>query len=319
MKYVQLGEQKASAIGLGLWQFGERQWASDGRAEAERIIRRALDLGVNFFDTAEIYGDGRSEEVLGAALGPRRSEAIIATKVSPRHATRGGVLAAAERSLRRLGTETIDLYQLHWPARVIPLSRTMKGMADLIGAGKIRQVGVSNFSLRLWGRASAALGRPVVSDQVQLNLLHQDATSDLVPYAADEGRVVIAYSPLAQGLLGGRYGPDRRPADFRASSALFSSENLQRLAPLRLELDNVGRAHASTPAQVSLAWLLHLRPVIAIPGASSMEQLEANVAAADIELSDEEWRRLADAGAAASPRSPRRRLRRLVGRILEGL
>ena len=153
MKYVQLGNRSASAIGLGTWQFGSKGWGYGrdfGLEEASRIIHRASELGINFFDTAEMYGGGQSEEILGEALGARREEAIIATKVSPHHLTRRGVRHAAQRSLQRLGTDRIDLYQVHWPNPVIPLSWTMQGMRNLLDAGVIEQVGVSNFGLRPW-------------------------------------------------------------------------------------------------------------------------------------------------------------------------
>jgi aryl-alcohol dehydrogenase-like predicted oxidoreductase len=145
---------------------------------------------------------------------------------------------------------------------------------------------VSNYSLRRWRQADAALGRPVVSNQVQLSLARPEALDDLVPFAEREGRVVMAWSPLAQGLLGGRYGPDHRPGGVRAVNPLFGSENLRRVQPLLSTLREVAAAHDAAPAQVALAWLLGLPRVVVIPGASSVEQLEFNVAAAELRLDE---------------------------------
>ena len=143
MKYVELGGREASVIGLGLSQFGSPLWGwgSDGfgEDEAHRIVGRALDLGINVFDTAEHYSGGRSEEVLGSALAERRAEAIVATKISGNHLTYRGVLAAAERSLARLGTETIELYQIHWPNRFLPIGWSMRAMRELQGRGQDRR------------------------------------------------------------------------------------------------------------------------------------------------------------------------------------
>lgn len=319
MKHLAIGQRKASAIGLGLWQFGSREWGWGqdlGEAAARQVVRRALDVGINFFDTAELYGNGRSEEILSIALGSRRDEAIIATKVSPIHATRRGVVRAAKRSLSRLGADTIDLYQVHWPNRLVPLAWTMRGMRDLLESGQVREVGVSNFSLPLWRKAESALGRPVVSNQVQLHLLDRRPMDELVPHAQREGRLIIAYSPLAQGLLGGRYDGNNLPKDFRSADPLFSGATFEKVAPLLEELKSVARRHGATPAQIALAWLLHVPGVIAIPGARTEEQVEANAAAADIDISTDDWERLASTARAVQPRIGRSRLKRIAAWVL---
>ena len=297
MKYVQLGDRLVSAIGLGTWQFGTRGWGWGRDLDTEgalRIVRRAVDLGITFFDSAEIYGQGRSEEILGEALRGHREETFIATKVFPNHLTRRGVVQAAQRSLRRLGTEAIDLYQVHFPNPLIPLSQTMRGMRELVNAGLIRQVGVSNFGLNRWQRAERILGSAVISNQVHYHLLKWKPMDTLLPYAHQQGRVVIAYSPLAQGVLAGTYRPGNSPGGVRARNALLAPRNLRRLEPFMESLGSVARAHGATPAQIGLAWLLHDSHVIAIPGAKSVEQVEANAAAADIALSNAEWEQLRD-------------------------
>ena len=160
----------------------------------------------------------------------------------------------------------------------------MPGMRDLLDSGDIGAAGVSNYSLARWRKADAALGRPVISNQVHFSLAHAGALEDLVPFAERENRIVIAYSPLAQGLLGGKYGLDNRPGGVRAVNPLFGTENLRRVEPLLQTLRDVATEVDAKPAQVALAWLISLPGVVAIPGASSVEQLEFNVAAADIEL-----------------------------------
>jgi len=187
-------------------------------------------------------------------------------------------------SAQRLQLGRIPLYQIHQSNPVVPDSVIMPGMRDLLDSGRIGAVGVSNYSLERWRKADAALGRPVISNQVEFSLAHPRALDDLVPFAERENRIVIAYSPLAQGLLGGRYGPDNRPGGVRALNSLFGSENLRRVEPLLQTLRDVASQTGTKPAQVALAWLISLPNVVAIPGASSVEQLEFNVAAADIEL-----------------------------------
>jgi aryl-alcohol dehydrogenase-like predicted oxidoreductase len=179
-------------------------------------------------------------------------------------------------------------------------------MRDLLDSGAIGAAGVSNYSLSRWHSADAALGRPVISNQVHFSLAHPGALDDLVPFAERENRVVIAYSPLAQGLLGGKYGVNNRPGGVRLINSLFGTENLRRIEPLLQTLRDVAAQVDAKPAQVALAWLISLPNVVAIPGASSVEQLEFNVAAADIELSAESRDALTDAARDFRPVSTRR-------------
>jgi aryl-alcohol dehydrogenase-like predicted oxidoreductase len=294
VRYVEAEGARVSVIGLGTWQFGSAEWGY-GREYAERtsleIVRRALDLGVNLVDTAEIYGFGRSETAVGRALAGRREQAFIATKLLPLLPARAIVRRRAGGSLRRLGTDHVDLYQLHWPNPVWPLDDTLAGLRDLLDAGTARHAGVSNYSLRLWRDAERRLGRPLLSNQVRFNLVDDAPLRDLVPHAAAEGRIVIAYSPLGQGLLSGRYGPGHPPGGgLRRLSPRF--RRLERVARLGEALREVGKPLGATASQVALAWLVRLPNVVAIPGASSVAQLEENAAAADLELSDDDDARL---------------------------
>jgi aryl-alcohol dehydrogenase-like predicted oxidoreductase len=202
-----------------------------------------------------------------------------------------GVASAA-----RLGTGRIDLYQVHTPNPLVPDGTTMAGMRRLRAAGVIGDVGVSNYPLRRWQAAERALGAPVRSNQVEYSLLERGPADELIPYAAERDRLVIAYSPLAQGALSGRYGPDRRPSGrLRQFNPMFRPENLKRMTPLLDVLREVGRAHDVTPAQAALAWAIRHPNVLAIPGASSVEQLEHNAAAADIALTADQYAALTDA------------------------
>ena len=203
-----------SRIGLGTWQFGSREWgygARYARGEAARIVDRALELGVTLFDTAEIYALGRSERILGRALASRREQAFIATKLFPLLPIAAVVERRGRASARRLGVERLDLYQVHWPSPVVADAATMRGMRALQAQGLVGEVGVSNYSLSRWQSAEAALGSRVLSNQVRYSLVERSAELELIPYARAKGRLVIAYSPLAQGFLSGQYDTDRLP------------------------------------------------------------------------------------------------------------
>ena len=236
-----------------------------------------------------------------AALGAARSEVVVASKIMPL-APFGPVIRQREgASAKRLQLSRIPLYQVHQPNPVVPDSVIMPGMRTLLNTGRIGAVGVSNYSLARWRQADEALGQPVVSNQVQFSLAQPKPLDDMVPFAESEDRMVMAYSPLAQGLLGGRYSVDQRPNDVRRINPLFGTENLRRVAPLLDRLRDVARAHDAKPAQVALAWLLSLPRVVVIPGASSVEQLEFNVAAADLELGPAERETLTEVAREFSP------------------
>jgi aryl-alcohol dehydrogenase-like predicted oxidoreductase len=323
MRYLDVDTPtKISKIGLGTWQFGSKEWGyGDGYAGsvARDIVRRAVDLGVTLFDTAEVYGLGRSERILGEALGERRESVFLATKILPILPVAPVVEQRAVASANRLGTRLLDLYQVHGPNPLVSDAATMRGMRALQRVGLVGEVGVSNYSLARWKAAEEALGTRVLSNQVRYSLADRAPEKDLLPFAAEADRVVIAYSPLAQGLLSGRYDRSNRPANrVRASNPLFLPENLDRANELIVVLREVADAHQATAAQVALAWVIRHPAVTAIPGASTVEQLESNVAAADIDLSDDEYAALSAAsdrfrpvtGRAAVPAIVRARLRR---------
>ncbi len=309
MRYLSAGidpeATRISRIGLGAWQFGSAEWGY-GRdyaaQEAHAIVRRALELGVTLFDTAEIYGFGRSERILGAAIGEDRESAFLATKIFPLLPVAPVVEQRAVASANRLGTRRLDLYQVHQPNPVVRDGTIMRGMRALQRVGLVGEVGVSNYSLDRWRAAEQALGSRVLSNQVRYNLVDRSPEQYLLPFAESTGHIVIAYSPLAQGLLSGKYDRDHRPANrVRASSPVFLPENLDRAGDLIATLREVADAHAAAPAQIALAWVIHHPAVVAIPGASSVGQLESNVAAADIDLTEDEYQALHAAAARFHP------------------
>jgi aryl-alcohol dehydrogenase-like predicted oxidoreductase len=300
VRYVEACGLRMSVIGLGAWQFGSPEWGWGSRfgpAEALAVVERARALGISLIDTAELYGRGDSERLLGRALADpaARRSVVLASKLTPTWPTRERVAAGCRGSLARLGSDRIDLYQVHWPNPLVPQRSTMAGMRTLQGGGLIGQVGVSNYGLRRWRAAEAALGAPVVSNQVRYSLLTRRPERRLLRYAAANGRVVIAYSPLAQGVLAARYTADTAPGGVRAGNLLFSAENLRRAGPVLDALRELAGAHRVTPAQVALAWVVSHPNVVAIPGATSVAQVETNAAAADLRLAPDELAHLTGA------------------------
>jgi aryl-alcohol dehydrogenase-like predicted oxidoreductase len=306
MRYVDIGTaKKISKIGLGAWQFGSREWGYGDRYAgevAQAIVGRALELGVTLFDTAEIYGFGRSERILGRALGENRESVFLATKIFPVLPVAPVVEQRAVASANRLGARKLDLYQVHQPNPLVRDGTIMRGMRALQRVGLVGEVGVSNYSLQRWRAAEDALGSRVLSNQVPYSLVARSPERDLLPFARSHGRIVLAYSPLAQGLLSGRYDRDNRPANrVRAANPLFLPGNLERAGELIAALREVASAHSATAAQIALAWVIRHPAVAAIPGASSVEQLERNVAAAEIDLTDDQYQALAAAAARFRP------------------
>jgi aryl-alcohol dehydrogenase-like predicted oxidoreductase len=293
VRYVEACGLRVSVIGLGAWQFGSPEWGwgtQFGPAEALAVVERARALGITLIDTAELYGHGESERLLGRALADpaARDQVVLASKVTPTWPTRDRVAAAARGSLARLGTDRLDLYQVHWPNPLVAQRSTMAGMRTLQAGGLVGQVGVSNYGLGRWQAAESALGGPVVSNQVRYSLLTRRPERRLLPHAAAADRLIVAYSPLAQGVLAARYTADTAPGGARARNLLFSAQNLHRAEPVLQALRELAAAHQATPAQVALAWVVHHPNVVAIPGARSVAQVEANAAAADLRLAPDE-------------------------------
>jgi len=254
MRNTQLpsGEQ-VPVLGLGTWHMGERP---EKRRDELDAIRFAVDNGMKLIDTAEMYGDGAAEELIGEALRGRRSDAFIVSKVLPHHATRRGTVAACEDSLRRLGTDYLDMYLLHWPGTV-PLEETLEAFDALLRAGKIRYWGVSNFDAPdMEELAALPGGDAVATNQVLYNLMRRGIEFDLAPWCRQRKLPIMAYSPLEQGRLLG--DP---------------------------ELLRVAAEHSATPAQIALRWVLRDDATIALPKAGTPGHVAQLRSALDIRLS----------------------------------
>ena len=298
---------RISPIGLGCWQFSGgqgligRYWPVLSQGAVRDIVESSLEAGVNWFDTAEAYGGGASEKALAAALralGRKPGEVVVATKWLPVLRTARSIPRTIDQRLEALGEYPIDLYQIHNPWSLSSLEAQLREMAALRKGGKIRAVGVSNFSAEQMRRAHRLLeseGVSLASNQVRYNLLDRAIEGNGVLEAARElGVTIIAYSPLAQGVLGGAYHEDpqrigERPG-MRKRLKAFRPEQLARTLPLVEELRRIGEAHGVSPAEVALAWLIraHGDTVVAIPGASSVEQARRNAAAMGLRLGDGE-------------------------------
>ncbi len=302
MKRVKLGKsrERVSAVGVGTWQWGSSAWGwnrSYRKADVFEAFDRALELGINLFDTAEAYGRGRSEALLGEALRGRRDEVFIATKVFPWRVTDGAMEKAADRSLRRLRIDAIDLYQLHFRFPLIPIGHVSRAMERLVRKGKVRYLGVSNLGVSALKRAREALAsEDIVSNQVHYNLVRRKPERGLLRYAREEGITLIAYSPLEQGLLTGKYDSASAPRDLiRSVNFRFSPGNLARAEPALDVLRRVAAERGVTPAQVALNWLMSSGASLPIPGAKRVSHIEDAAAAVGWKLTKAEGRDLEEA------------------------
>ncbi len=319
MQYRRMGDSdlEVSAIGFGAWEMGGTYGSIDEK-EAIAAVNRAIDLGVTLFDTARIYGfdpaannfdlatasgAGRSEELLGRALGARRKDILLVTKgaLSTRVGQKKGrdssyqaVVTDCEASLRSLGTEYVDLYLIHWPDIETPFEEPMRALNDLIAAGKTRYVGVSNFSAAQL-RECRALA-PIITNQVGYNLFDRRWEREMFATAKELGVSMMAYGPLAHGLLTGTFTTDMtfEPTDWRSrgvifGQALFQGENYRRNVAVVEELKGIAHRKGVSLPQLALAWVLANQQVcVALTGARKPSEIEDNVAALDITLSADE-------------------------------
>jgi aryl-alcohol dehydrogenase-like predicted oxidoreductase len=303
MRYLTVeGLPPVSKIGLGTMRFGEKTFSTD---LARALVKRALELGVTHFDTAENYGFGRSERLLGEALagegvtvgGDSPGDVVVTSKYSPLLPQASVLESHARASRDRLAVPYISLYLLHMPNPLAPRRAVAEGFRRAVGSGVIGATGVSNHSLSQWQAAEAAYAQPIVANEVMFNILRPKALAATIPWAAANNRMIIAASPLGQGILTGRYTPDSLPsasiATHRKFAMAFSAArptqaNLRRLSPLLEQLKQVAASHDAKVATVALAWAIAHDPVVVIPGASTVEQLEANAAAADLTLGADE-------------------------------
>ncbi len=283
---------EVSSIGLGAWSWGASQvWGYGkryGRKEVEEAWWRSIEMGVNFVDTASVYGNGESERIIGDLLKRTEEEIVVATKFFPLHLLSRSVRGAAERSLRRLDQKEVDLYQVHWPSPLMSLRGTMREMERLVREGKVRHIGVSNFNVKQLEAARSYLSREdVVSNQIQYSLVHREPErAGMVEHARKEGVTIIAYSPIAMGLLTGKYHVGNRPGGIRRFNRKFSKRGLRQVAPFLGALRDMSDPECGTLAQASLAWLLKDPNVVVIPGAKNPRQAEENAGAAACRINE---------------------------------
>ncbi len=282
-----------SPVVMGMWQAGKEMWAGIDDAEIKKSVRAAVDAGISAFDTAEMYGKGHSERILAAATAGIRDRVVLMTKVFSNHLQYDQVIAACHRSLKNLNTDVIDLYQIHWPAgsfgsRQVPIEETMRAMTDLKAQGKIRAVGVSNFS-RAQLEEAARYGR-IDSLQPPYSLLWRQAERDALPYCAANDITVLAYSPMAQGILAGRFGaaPTFEKGDHRRGHRLFQPDIYPQVLKAVEGLGPIARRRGVSLAQLALAWVLSHPDTCAIAGARSPAQAAENAGAMQVELSTSE-------------------------------
>jgi aryl-alcohol dehydrogenase-like predicted oxidoreductase len=310
MKQRQLRDLTVSAIGLGCMGMSEFYGPSD-EDESIATIHRALDLGVTFLDTSDMYGSGHNEELVGRAIAGRRDEVQLATKFAIRR--EGGqrridnspdwIREAIDGSLRRLGVERVDLYYMHRRSPEVPIEESVGAMAELVAAGKVAHLGLSEVNAETLRAANAV--HPIAALQSEWSLFTRELERDIVPTARELGVGIVPYSPLGRGELTGAVEISADD-DFRRSSPRFQKDNRERnLERVRRAIE-IAQEVGCTPAQLALAWLLHRGEDVApIPGTRRVSRLEENAAAADVELTDEQLRALEEAfppGATAGER-----------------
>lgn len=316
MNLRQLGssELHVSPVFFGAWALGGWYWGGSDDAQAIRAIHASIDAGVHCIDTAPVYGFGHSEEIVGRAIHDRRDRVILATKCGLRWDVEQGesyfkttyagttytifknlrkesIILECERSLRRLGTDVIDLYQCHWPDKTTPLEETMDAMLTLQQQGKIRTIGVSNFTPAMMEECLRYA--PLASDQPEYSLLNRGIEKDVVPFCQQHNIGLIIYKPIMQGLLTGKVTMERAFAagDFRGHNAWFKPENRARVLAALQAIQPVADAHKATLAQLVIAWTIRQPGITsAIVGARTPEQAVENARAAQITLNDEEDR-----------------------------
>ncbi|OKH37051.1 2,5-didehydrogluconate reductase [[Phormidium ambiguum] IAM M-71] len=310
MQTITLGQNGPAVTPLcvGTWAWGDKVFWNYGKDYGSEQLREAfhasVDAGVNFFDTAEVYGMGVSEELLGEFIKETDKPVQIATKFGPFpwRFTRSSVSDALTASLRRLQLESVELYQVHWPFTFFLSQKSlMQALAEEYRRGRIKAIGVSNYSAEEMRQAYqylADFGVPLAVNQVRYSLLSRKVESKgIISTAKELGVTILAYSPLAQGLLTGKYVPENnnKPSGARKTDSRFSKSGLEKIAPVISLMGEIGKKYDRTPAQVALNWLIAQGNVIPIPGAKTAEQAKQNAGALNWQMTEEEITKLEQA------------------------
>ncbi len=315
MKKVQLGKSDihVTPLTFGAWAIGGWMWGGADRKQAIEAIHASIDLGVSSIDTAAIYGFGRSEEIVGEAVKGKRDKVEILTKYGMnweehkgefyfetihndgypvkvyKHASKESVIAECEDSLKRLKTDYIDLYQIHWPDIKTPVEETMEAIDQLLREGKIRAAGVCNYSVEL---AEEAMKHVLLaSNQVPYSMVRRDIEEELVPWSINNDVSILAYSPLQRGLLTGKITPDYEfcEGDTRPDSSYFSPDNIRLVNSFLNEIKPIADEHNATIAQLVTAWTLAQPGItVSLVGARNRKQVEDNSAAMNLNISEDE-------------------------------
>lgn len=307
METRQLGQSgiQITPIIMGLWQAGKEMWPDIDDRETTKAIRAAFEAGITTFDTAEAYGKGHSEKMLAAATSDIRDQIIYATKVFANHLNYDQVMEACHRSLQNLQTDYIDLYQIHWPAgsfgfKEVPIGETMAALNELKAQGKIRSIGVSNFS-RPQLKEALEYGR-IDSLQPPYSLFWRQIEKDSMSFCLENRVTILAYSPMAQGLLTGKFGAGHTFAkgDIRAKNKLFQPQTYGRAQEALSKLTPIARRRGITLGQLALSWVTSHPNTCAIAGARNADQAAENAAAGAVYLSDDELSKIEEIGRAVT-------------------
>lgn len=292
MKFSSLGKSniQVSRVTFGCWELGGGPWEFTSDDNNIKAVQAALDMGITTFDTAEGYGSGHSEEIVGNALLGRREQCILSTKVSRANLAPAEVRRSAEASLQRLKTDYIDIYYIHWPSFDIPVADTLAEFNKLKEEGLIRAIGVSNFSLEQLEEASRYAQIDVL--QPEYSLLHRSIEQDIVPYCKENQIAIMSYSSIAKGILTGAFhlgGKKLDENDFRSTRRLFLPEHLKKEEELIMLLKDIADSKGKAISQIAISWLLHQEALTtAIVGSQSIKHMKENIEAADIELNSDE-------------------------------
>jgi aryl-alcohol dehydrogenase-like predicted oxidoreductase len=303
LKYNQLGKTpiRISAVSYGCWELGGGPWEFTSDQQNIRSLHKALELGVNTFDTAEGYGNGHSEEIVGIALEGKRRDCVISTKVGRANLHPRDVRRSVEQSLKRLRTDYIDIYYIHWPSFEIPVEDTLSEFNRLKEEKLIRAIGVSNFSIEQLREAIRYAQIDVI--QPEYSLLHRQIEREIVPFCLEHSIGIMSYSSIAKGILAGAfhlYGRTLKEDDFRKTRRLFLPEHLEAENELLHLMKEIADRKGAAVSQIAIRWLLEQPGVTsAIVGTQSEKHLVENAEAADLELTGEELRQLEEASSRA--------------------